>query len=81
MNKKDKKMQSGDINKFGKALHVLQDSYAHDGYGILTMGHLLAGKHPDNYNEFRKRDIQAKYDSRAWLKEYYLKYGNECDCK
>lgn len=75
-------VQSGDITKFGKALHVLQDSYSHKGYGLLSLGHLLAGNFPDDYNMFRKRDIQAKDNSVFWLKEYYkTNGGDDCECK
>jgi len=49
------------LKYFGQFLHVLQDSYSHEGYKWYTGGHILDRHAPDRYSPDDPRD-QAMYE-------------------
>ena len=70
---------SGSIENFGKAMHVLQDSYSHEGFGIF-FGHLFHKHEPDkSYKNPAKSMAMAKTSYLAMLD--YLKASGRKDVK
>jgi RHS repeat-associated protein len=62
-------LDQGDIESFGMFLHILQDSFAHEGYGF-PFGHARKGTAPDNYCADSARDTEMRELTVMWLKEF-----------
>ena len=64
----------GDLEEFGKFLHILQDSYSHAGYNYLLLGHgpdtFLFGINPDVYDPTSSRDADMRDTTLMWLKDF-----------
>jgi len=64
----------GDLEEFGKFLHILQDSYSHAGYNYLLLGHgpdtFLFGINPDVYDPTSARDADMRDATLMWLKDF-----------
>jgi RHS repeat-associated protein len=59
----------GNLDRLGQYLHVLQDSYSHEGYPAWR-GHLFSGHEPDKtYNDPQKANRMAR-DTYNRLREY-----------
>jgi RHS repeat-associated protein len=63
------------IRNFGRFLHILQDSFSHEGIDPIT--HLLAGDIPDKYSEWNPRDQKMKELTLWWLKEFERTIGRQ----
>jgi len=75
-------IQQGNLKLFGKALHMLQDSYSHAGYraypsceikdGKLRgkFGHIQDGHDPDKYFESSQRDTQMRNQTKEYLRRF-----------
>lgn len=63
-----------DLKEFGKFLHVLQDSYSHEGYNYLLLGHgpdtFMRGIDPDIYDPASARDSDMRDATLMWLKDF-----------
>lgn len=63
-----------DLKEFGKFLHVLQDSYSHEGYNYLLLGHgpdtFLRGIDPDIYDPASARDSDMRDATLMWLEDF-----------
>ena len=72
-------LDTGNIEQFGMFLHILQDSYSHEGYYLTLMGHffdtVVFGKNPDRYMCSSKRDTEMREDTMKWLKLFENKIG------
>jgi len=63
---------SGDPEAFGIYLHILQDTYSHEGYWPIP-GHAwdtLFGNDPDKYCSTSDRDSQMREATKRWLKHF-----------
>jgi len=67
-------IDQGDIEQFGKFLHILQDSFAHEGFGF-PLGHIRKGDKPDEYCENNKRDTDMRELTILWLKKFEKRIG------
>jgi RHS repeat-associated protein len=80
---------SCDYKTFGQHLHSWQDTYAHAGYSVWTVGHVPASigigianffganiPDPDAYIDGRPRDLAMKQTTEMWFREL----GKACQC-
>jgi len=62
-------LDQGSVEQFGKFLHILQDSFAHAGYGF-PFGHARKGTRPDDYCAGSARDTEMRDLTNMWLQEF-----------
>lgn len=72
---------SGDVERFGRVLHMLQDTYAHEGYEPVR-GHAwdsLRGRSPDVWDPNSVRDKAAMNDTKDLL-NYWRDHNKKQSC-
>lgn len=62
------------LEYFGRSLHMLQDTYSHDGYKWYKLGHLKDGHKPDNFSYSCGRDQKMLNETWQYLLKYREKY-------
>ena len=76
----NKAIEKRDFTAFGVALHLLQDSYSHEGYECYKGGHIpdtvLRGINPDIYCSNSSRDKEMKMQTKKYLRRFLGKYRN-----
>ena len=68
-------LDQGNIKLFGAFLHILQDSFSHEGYGF-PFGHTFDGTKPDKYCKNSKRDTNMRVMTIRWLQEFERRIGH-----
>ena len=73
----EQSLASGDINQFGKFLHVMQDTYSHKGWSAACGGHVMSNfgttksmLETDIYNDSNPRDIYMGKETEYWLNRF-----------
>jgi RHS repeat-associated protein len=69
---KNKKNTS--FKDFGRGLHVLQDSYSHEGYGA-RLGHASVGHDPDRTYLDRKKSLEMAHETYQTMQSYLKERG------
>jgi len=62
--------RGGNAELFGGYLHMLQDTYAHEGYSPFP-GHAFSGTGPDQYSERSRRDQEMRTQTTTLL-DYWI---------
>jgi RHS repeat-associated protein len=72
----EQSLASGDIDQFGKFLHIMQDTFSHKGFSV-PIGHLLSNmgtkysyKETDRYSCTNPRDIYMRKETEYWLQRF-----------
>lgn len=72
----EQSLASGNINEFGKFLHVMQDTYSHKGWSapfghaIANFGTTIPANVTDLYNSTNPRDIYMGKETEYWLNRF-----------
>ena len=75
--------ESGDVDRFGRVLHMLQDTYAHEGYEPVR-GHAwdsISGRSPDVWDPKSMRDQAAMNATMGLLNFWNTHNQKSTDCK